>query len=135
MVNTEAILLLVDIYYMVGIEERCGRLTAAKLSNYRQFQRVLEVYWQPILNQIQPPRRDTNPSVDYINQLRRIRERCETLSELLEGRPTGNAWNGREMLGCFNVECLCYGRRPLHKLRECKRCQTAHYCDKECQRK
>ncbi|GJE93390.1 zinc finger MYND domain-containing protein [Phanerochaete sordida] len=35
--------------------------------------------------------------------------------------------------GCAWRECLCFGERPHHKLRKCKRCERVLYCSKRCQ--
>lgn len=37
--------------------------------------------------------------------------------------------------GCSWIECLCFGERPNHRLRMCKRCTKAFYCSKKCQTK
>lgn len=124
-------------YRIIGDLAQRGRLTAAKLANYRQFQRGFQVYWPLILDKVRSPssRGTHQPPELSGGTFRTFRIQWESLGRILNGVPTGNAWNEREMLGCFNVECLCYGQKPLHKLRECKGCQTAHYCNKECQRK
>ena len=132
--NAEAIAFLVATYKSIGDSARRGLLRGASLAKYKQFQRVLQVYWPLILNEVRPSRA-TNRPLDLVRVLRTFRTQWERLSYLVEEVPTGHVWNEREMLGCFNVECLCYGLKPLHKLRGCKRCQTARYCNKECQRK
>ncbi|GJE93388.1 zinc finger MYND domain-containing protein [Phanerochaete sordida] len=36
-------------------------------------------------------------------------------------------------MGCAWRECLCFGERPDHALRKCKRCERVLYCSKKCQ--
>ena len=125
---------LVATYKTIDDSAQHGQLRGARLANYKQFQRVFQVYWQFVLNEVQPSH-ETNRPPDLVRALRVFGARWERLSGLIDGVLADNIWSEREMLGCFNVECLCYGLKPLHKLRECKRCRTAHYCNKECQRK
>ena len=135
---------LVNIYSAIGDSAEHGRMTTAKLTNYRQFRHILQVYWQPIFNAVQPSRGSAidsqqlaNPPLRSTAKLQRFRVQWEKLGDLLGGMSmrTSNFWSEREMLGCFNIECACYGQKPLHKLRECKRCRIAHYCNAECQKK
>ena len=125
---------LIATYNTIGDSAQRGHLRGARLANYKHFQRVLQVYWQLVLEEVRPSHA-TNRPLDLVRALRTFRTRWERLSRLVEGLPADNVWNEREMLGCFNVECLCYGLKPLHKLQGCKRCQTARYCSKDCQRK
>lgn len=37
--------------------------------------------------------------------------------------------------GCRWKECLCFGERPHHKLRKCKRCLKVLYCSTKCQKR
>ena len=36
---------------------------------------------------------------------------------------------------CAWRECLCFGDRPNHRLRMCKRCTKVLYCSSKCQRR
>lgn len=36
--------------------------------------------------------------------------------------------------GCYSIRCLCFGSRPVHKMRVCKGCWNVRYCSKRCQK-
>lgn len=139
----DAIMFLVDVYRAAGDSAEHGRMTMAKLTHYRQFRHILQVHWHPICNAAQPSHesaidsQQANSPLRPTAKLQRFRVQWERLGDLLGGisTRTSNFWSEQEMLGCFNVECACYGQKPLHRLRECKRCRIAHYCNEGCQRK
>lgn len=139
----DIIMFLVDVYCAASDSAEHGRMTTAQLANYRQFCRILKVYWQPIFDEVQQNSRESATDSRQASlplrptaKLQRFRIQWEKLGYLLDDSTyRSNFWSEREMLGCFNVECVCYGQKALHKLRECKRCQTAQYCNKGCQRK
>ena len=129
----------VDIYRTIGNEAQRGQSTLLKPADYRHFRRLFQGYWQPILDELRPPANSsvTTPRPRFSVKLKRFQIEWQKLGDVYElgGHLMGGDWSEREMLGCFNVECPCYGLKPLHKLRECKRCRTAHYCNVECQKK
>ncbi|EKM57263.1 uncharacterized protein PHACADRAFT_254940 [Phanerochaete carnosa HHB-10118-sp] len=47
--------------------------------------------------------------------------------------PSSGTRRWRKDNGCAWRECLCFGERPYHKLRVCKRCKKVMYCSIKCQ--
>ncbi|GJE93389.1 zinc finger MYND domain-containing protein [Phanerochaete sordida] len=47
--------------------------------------------------------------------------------------PTASDETWTKDMGCAWRECMCFGERPHHKLRKCKRCERVLYCSKKCQ--
>ena len=137
----------IDIYQAVGNQTQRGQLVLIKPADYRRFRQVLQSHWQFVADELQV---DSFPNLfsdvpgphvntpDLNARLQELKTRWQGLRDVYnlgEDLTGGDRWSEREMLGCFNVECPCYGLKPLHKLRECKRCRTAHYCNVECQKK
>ncbi|KAI0085833.1 hypothetical protein BDY19DRAFT_395134 [Irpex rosettiformis] len=138
----DCIAFFVDIYKTVGNLEQSGRFTKTDSAEYSNLRRVLQIHWQPVLNELQSAttslERQAGPRTTRLTKLRIIRKQWQELGVVfkLDGELSEHFLNENETLGCYNVECPCYGHKPLHKLQgKCKRCQVARYCNRECQKK
>ena len=128
---------------MIGGVQQRGLMTPIDPVEFRNFRRILRVYWRPILNELQSQSAiPLHPQADVRSRmhtkLELFREQWLRLGDTYElnGEEEETIWSEQEMLGCFNAECPCYGQKPLHKLGgKCRRCQVAQYCGRECQKR